>query len=122
MPLRWILVATVVLALATLASCRGGGNEIDEALESVTPADLAIMVLPKQEIGNIADDFVVLAEGSGFDDSTSMAEGTIDPDDTAEDWERRGWLSAYCLNYSTPDLAAAVKAGREIGAPARPNM
>ena len=95
------------ICLAMLSACGGdnGDNELEQALRSVTENDLAIMVLPQEDLG---EEFAGLEieDDSGFSDSEEAADGTIDPDDTAEDLEQAGRINGYELSYSDPVLSA----------------
>jgi len=71
----------------------------------VADNDLAIMVLPQEDLG---DEFADLQidDDSGFKDNEEAADETIDPDDTADSLERVGRINGYELLYSDPSLSA----------------
>ena len=99
-------LAATVFALSAMASaCGGGGDELKQALDSLGANDLAIMVLPQEELGDEFADLEV-DEDSGFEDNKVRADDTIDPDDTADDLERAGRINGYDLTYSDPALSA----------------
>ena len=107
------LAAALLLALGTVAtSCGGGDDELTQALESLAENDLAVMVLPQEELG---DEFANLEvdEDSGFVDNEEAADDTIDPDDTANDLERAGRINGYALEYSDPTFSA-LEAGEGV--------
>jgi len=104
-------VTTALLATLALA-CAGGGDELDEALRTVGENDLAIMVLPQEELGAQFADLEV-DEESGFQDNEQGADDTIDPDDTAAELEAAGRISGYDLEYSDPALSA-LEAGEGL--------
>jgi len=102
------------ICLAVLSACGGGGDltgreisgdELERALRSVVENDLAIMVLPQENLG---DEFANLEtdEDSGFVDNQEAADGTIDPDDTASDLEQAGRINGYELSYTDTSLSA----------------
>jgi hypothetical protein len=86
----------LVLLIALAAGCGGSSTS---TLGSVTRADLAIMVLPADELGEIASGLDVDPE-SGYQDAAEVAADTLDPSDTAEDIEATGLRANYQLNYS----------------------
>jgi hypothetical protein len=98
--------ATILLALSAVASACGGGNdELKRGLESVAENDLAIMVLPQEAYGDVAEGLQVDAD-SGFDDSDDVADSTLDPEDTADDIEEAGFVTGYSLNFEDPAFSA----------------
>ncbi len=97
-------VTTALLATLALA-CGAGGDELDEALRTVAENDLAIMVLPQQELGGEFADLEI-DEDSGFTDNEENADDTIDPADTATDLEQAGRIIGYSLRYSDPTFSA----------------
>lgn len=88
----------VLLLAAALTACGGGSGG---GLGRVTKNDLAIMVLPAAEYGALASGASVDAD-SGFQDASTVAEDTLDPNDTAADIEAAGVKADYELAYSTP--------------------
>ena len=101
------LVAAVSLAAVLLvaAACAGGDDELERALEALAEGDLAIMVLPQEELGDEFADLEV-DEDSGFNNNEDEANDTADPDDTAEELEEAGRINGYDLLYIDPDLSA----------------
>jgi hypothetical protein len=95
-----------------VASACGGDDELQQALESVAENDLAIMVLPQDELGDEFADLEV-DEDSGFVDNEQAADDTVDPDDTADDLEEAGRIDGYELAYTGPALSA-LEAGEGI--------
>lgn len=101
--------------LAVLAAC-GGGNgadELERALQSVTENDLAIMILPQEDLGEEFADLEI-DEDSGFVDNEQAADGTIDPHDTADDLEQAGRINGYELGYEAPDWFSVLEAGQGV--------
>jgi len=103
-----------VICLAALSACGGGegelterevGDELELALQSVKENDLAIMVLPQEDLGEEFADLQI-DDDSAFKNNEEAADETIDPDDTAGDLERAGRLNGYELLYSDPSLSA----------------
>ena len=104
-----LLILSLAASLFTLSvmasACGGGDDELKQALESLGDNDLAIMVLPQEQLGDEFSDLGV-SEDSGFQDNEGRADDTIDPDDTADDLERAGRTNGYGLTYSDPALSA----------------
>ena len=96
------LAAGFVGVLALACGGGGGGDELERALQSVTDDQLAIMVLPKEELGDAAADLPLDSDPgeSGFQDNQAAADDTFDPDDTAADIEQAGRVNGYELSYS----------------------
>ena len=88
----------LVLLLAVLAAGCGGGSS-SSSLGSVAKNDLATMVLPAAELGDLAEGLHVDPQ-SGFEDSADVAQDTMTPDDTAEDIDDTGFQFGYQLNYT----------------------
>lgn len=107
------LLATLFALSAVASACGGGGDdELKQALESLSENDLAIMVLPQDDLGDEFADLEVEAD-SGFVDNEVAADDSVDPDDTTEDLDEAGRLNGYDLTYSDPDLSA-LEAGQGI--------
>ncbi len=109
-----------LFALSAIASaCGSGDDELKQALASLRDNDLAIMVLPQDQLGDeVADLEVDFA--SGFQDNKGRADDTIDPDDTADDIEKAGRINGYGLTFTDPSLSALdageglLSAGTEV--------
>jgi hypothetical protein len=104
-----------ILCAAFLAGCglgEGGDSFADD--ESVARADLAIMVLSREELGMDVGGLEIDAEDSGpVSASEAAADATIDPEDDASLLRRVGWVGGYELNYSDPK-GKALKRGRGL--------
>ncbi len=106
----WRYLCPTIGALALLgAACGGGGDDLGEALQALSENDLAIMVLPEDELGGEIAGLEIDADESGFSDSADTADDTLDPEDTADDIDRMGRVSGYGLGYSDPDLSALAE-------------
>lgn len=97
-----MLVPVVVLAVA----CGGGSGKTTD-LDAITTNDLAVMVLPAAELGEVVNGFVVDPD-SGFQDAAAVANDTIDPADAADDIEKMGIRSDYQLTYISSDEPVQV--------------
>lgn len=104
MSLRALLALTFVAGLG-LAACNSSGDDINDALASVSESDLALMVLPLEDFGEAYAGFDI-ASGGGPQGSAATAEDTFDPDDTAAELDEQGWLNGYELSFEEPDLAS----------------
>jgi hypothetical protein len=101
------LAGLVVCALA-LAGCAFGD---EGSSQEITREELAIMVLPRADLGAEFAAFEV-DEDSGPGNARRLAENTMDPDDTPASVKRAGWAAGYDLSYSTPKrLAVAGRRG-----------
>jgi hypothetical protein len=92
-----VRILGLLLLLCLAAAC---GGKSSSTLGSVAKNDLAVMVLPATEFGEVADGGRVDPD-SGFQDYAASAEDTLDPDDTAADVEAAGMEAAYELAYTT---------------------
>jgi hypothetical protein len=102
------IVGLLVCALV-LAGCAFG----EDGAQEVTREQLAIMVLPRDELGAQYAAFEV-EDGSGPGTARDLAESTIAQDDTAASARRAGWTAGYDLTYADPvqeRLAAAQRHG-----------
>jgi len=97
-----------VFAVLFLAGC-GLLRDEPKAAPEVTPEDLAVMVVPGEEIGPAVDPLEVDPEDSGPETAAKVAKNTIDPKDKGKTIVRGGWLAGYELNYSDPKRAAAFR-------------
>jgi hypothetical protein len=111
------LALPFAICLAVLTACGGdnGDNELDRALRSITENDLAIMVLPQEDLGEEFADLQIDDE-SGFVDNEEAADDTVDPDDTADDLERAGRINGYQLNFSIgeAEVVRVLQAGEGV--------
>jgi hypothetical protein len=101
-----ISVLAVALASAILGgACKGGGDDLEDALKAITDDQLAIMVLPQEAYGDAAEDIEVDPD-SGFEDSDEAADDTLDPEDTGDDLEEAGFVTGYSLSFEDPTFSA----------------
>jgi hypothetical protein len=107
----YVRAAGLVACALVLAGCafgeEGGSQEI-------TRDELAIMVLPLDELGAEHAAFEP-DDDSGPGTAKGVADGTVDPDDTAASVKRAGWTSGYDLTYSDP-VQERLAADRRHGA------
>lgn len=112
-------LAARCLALAgglLLAGCGlGNGGSKAEEEQTITKADLARMVLPQDELGKVADGLRVEAD-AGPVGNAEAAEGTLDPDDTAETLAGSGRITGYELMYERPGLVSVKQRRGVLGA------
>jgi hypothetical protein len=105
-------LAARCLALAgalLLAGCGlGNGGSKAKEEQAITKGDLARMVLPEAELGKVAAGLRVEAE-AGPVGNAEAAEGTLDPDDTAETLDGMGRVTGHELAYERPGLVAVKK-------------
>jgi hypothetical protein len=95
--------ALVVLALA-LAGCALGGGEKSE---EISAEQLAIMVLPQEELEGVAG-FPLDTADSGSVNAREAADSTLDSSDGASDLRQAGWTAGYELNYTAADAGAML--------------
>ncbi len=99
-------LAAMLLALSAMASaCGGDDDKLKQALEALGDSDLAIMVLPQEDLGDEFADLEV-DDDSGFADNEKAADDTVDPDDTGDELEESGRINGYELTYGDPALSA----------------
>jgi hypothetical protein len=92
-----------------LAGCGlGNGGSPAEKEQRITKAELARMVLPRDELGSAAAGLRVEAE-AGPVGNAEAAEGTLDPDDTAETLAGMGRVTGHELAYERPGLVSVKK-------------
>ena len=95
--MRPVAALMIVVVAAAFVACGGGGeSEFEVALDELTAAGLSVLVLPPDQLGEIAEGFVI-DPGSGPETAAESADGTLDPDDTAADLEARGYIAGYEL-------------------------
>lgn len=99
---RAALALAAASALLSLGCAAGGGD----GLEDVSPSELAIMVLPPEELGTAADGLEPDGELSGTSTAADAASGSVDPGDTPADIERSGRRTGYDLHLVDVDLGA----------------
>lgn len=93
------LLAALVLVCAA-AACRDPDG-VGEQVAELGPDDLNVLVLPLDELGNIADGFEI-DPGSGPLDNEAAAASSVTPDVTAHDLAALGRVSGYELTYVNP--------------------
>lgn len=96
--LRWGLPIGIALVLSGCGIGRGDGTPAEPP---ITRAELAVMVVPLEEIGEPAVGMHV-DDDSGPSGNKEGAEDTLDPKDTANSLAQAGRLHGYDLTYSTP--------------------
>lgn len=103
------LVAVLAL-LGTAVACSGPAT-LRAALVAVSEDELAIMVLPREDLGEYADGLEVDPFASGLRGHQDGANDYMDPAVTANDVAARGRESGYALFYGNSDPFAAFQAG-----------
>jgi hypothetical protein len=105
--------ALVLLCAFAAAGCGLGGGGSDGAGEGprVTPADLALMVLPQADLGAAARGLRP-DDDSGPTSNEKAADETLDPDDTRVSLRGAGRMAGHKLYYAQPNLAAAALRAR----------
>lgn len=106
--MRVVLVA-VLLAFAT-GGCGALNGHDEKPAAVVTNDQLAIMVLPQDEVGP-AGAGMRIDDESGPSNNNEGADDTIDPKDTASSLARAGRLRGYDLMYSSPRQVAIWRKG-----------
>ncbi|HEX2045556.1 MAG TPA: hypothetical protein VHF23_08020 [Gaiellaceae bacterium] len=106
--------ALLVLCAFAAAGCGvgGGGSDGRGEVQRVTPADLALMVLPRAELGAAARGLRP-DEDSGPTSNASAADETLDPDDTRVSLRGAGRVAGHKLYYAQPNVAAAALRGKK---------
>lgn len=105
----WMVRFVPILCAAALlaASCGGGGgSKAGLDLTSFTANDLAIAVLPAEQLAGTAQGLEIDPDQSGFSDNERAADDTIDPEDEAADLDRLGRLNGYTLAYFDGDFSS----------------
>lgn len=97
--------AALLLAVLALAAC--GDDSRPPSVADISPADLAVMVLPPEQLGGLADGLRVSADESGPVGRAKAARQTLDPRDTARSLGGQGYLTGYSLTFSSARLLAA---------------
>jgi hypothetical protein len=93
------IVPALLVALAATAL---GAGAVEAGKPQYTNGQLALMVLPKSQLGSLARGLEVEI-GSGVQSNAAAAEDTLDPKDTAKQLGGGGRISGYSLQYD--DLA-----------------
>jgi hypothetical protein len=104
-------IGVACAAVAVQAGCGAGGEE--EVSGTASRAELPVMVLPKAELGRLAERLVV--EGtSGWTDNREAAADTLDRKDTARTLALSGRVKGYELAYGPPDGMKPPAPGRTV--------
>jgi hypothetical protein len=103
------LAASIACALA-LAGCAFGQAE-DSA--EITDDQLAVMVLPRAELGTPVG-FELDPADSGPISAREAADATTDPRDNAADLKRAGWLGGYELTFADPNRSVSFQRGEGV--------
>jgi hypothetical protein len=90
-----------LLFVVGLAACGGAAPE-PAAPPYVSKADLAVMVLPQEELDPLAEGFVIASDRSGWKTHKKAARETVDPEDSAAFLTARGRVGGYELAYESP--------------------
>jgi len=100
----------VLAGALVLAGCSVGGQEAREPAEQppITKAQLAAMVLPRDELGTIAEGTKPAPE-SGPVANTEAAESSLDPKDTGSSLRSAGRLAGHKAYYGGSYLVALRK-------------
>lgn len=95
--------AAFLLCGLVLASCgQGGSRAADRPDAEVTKADLAIMVVPADELGGLAQGLRLAPEDSGSSSNAAAARQSLDPKDSARRLRGAGRVVGYELTYMRP--------------------
>lgn len=90
------------LALALAACGTQDSQPAAERSAKIPVADLAVMVLPQEELGALADGLRVSVDDSGPTNNLDAADDTLDPGDTARSLKSAGRIAGYDLAYVPP--------------------
>jgi hypothetical protein len=99
------------VALALSACGTQNAKPTAERSENIPVADLAVMVLPKGELGEMATGLRVSADSSGPTKNVDAADDTLDPTDTAKSLKSAGRIAGYDLDYEAPEERRGTGAG-----------
>jgi hypothetical protein len=104
----------VLAGALVLAGCGVGGQKADDSAEPkpITKAQLAAMVLPRDELGTVAEG-LTFDKRSGPVANAAAAEGSIAPNDTATSLRSDGRLNGHKAWYGDASLAS-LKKGRGV--------
>ena len=101
------LVPVLCAAALLAASCGGGGDpKTGLDLTSFTANDLAIAVLPAEQLAGTAQGLEIDPDQSGFSDNERAADDTIDPEDEPADLDELGRENGYTLAYFDGDFSS----------------
>ncbi len=101
------LVPVMCAAALLAASCGGGGDpKGGPDLTSFTANDLAIAVLPAEQLAGAAQGLEIDPDQSGFSDNEQAADDTIDPEDDSADLDELGRENGYGLAYVDGDFSS----------------
>ena len=102
----------VLAGALVLAGCSIGGQKAAEPAEqpAITKPQLAAMVLPRDELGTIAQGTKPAPDG-GAVDNVDAAEGTLDPNDTKRSLRSDGRLAGHKAYFAGGDLASLKRRG-----------
>jgi hypothetical protein len=95
-------VATALLfaiCVTLLSAC--GGGEADLTARAISDEELALMVLPQEELGAEYAELELREDESGFRTNDMTIEEDVDPDDERQDVERFGRLNGYSETYAS---------------------
>lgn len=87
------------VCLAVLSGC--GGGEADVTAREIGDEELALMVLPQDELGTEYAELELNEDGSGFLSNDEVIAESHDRDDERRDIERFGRVNGYSEAYST---------------------
>ncbi|MEX1255310.1 MAG: hypothetical protein WEE64_13310 [Dehalococcoidia bacterium] len=108
---RAALISGVCLLLVTTGISCTSSDALKKAQADITDNDLAIMVLPAEEMGDDYEGLEVFGDGSGQITNVEAAEDSFDTDRTAEDLEEMGRVTGYDLTYRDPGFLSRDGSG-----------
>ena len=100
--------AAIPLVCVVLLTGCGVGKDETPAAHDVRRADLGRMIVPKQDLGELARGLKLDAEWSGRSNNKKAKEDTIDPKDTARSLARAGRVQGYDLTYAARHRPSAL--------------
>jgi hypothetical protein len=103
----------LLLAVLVLGCGRQGPEPTADRAANIPVGDLALMVLPKEELGDLAAGLRLSNEDSGPSSNAKAALASFDPDDTAETMRGAGRVAGFDLVYFDPKLLLGK--GRRVG-------
>lgn len=93
------MVFVLAICLAVVSACDGGDGDI--TARDISDEELALMVLPQQELGGEYAELQLDEETSGFVTNEETIEEAHDPADEGQDIERFGRVNGYFEAYSS---------------------